>query len=664
MEIDLGWFTMPPAPAGATASTPTAAATATCTKSEPRPVFETRELQRQHRCHRDLLGWLRDDHLRHALLRAIDSQKGGVLPFPSLDTTPRCGHTDSDARPREGPRVDHRTVLLVTDRALVRHILEDKTGRYSNRRYGELGGGNFMLALDPATTAPAAHQGQREWLANAFRGFSQHNLQALSRRSCDAAAILGLAADGFDLAAFAGQTAVRFLQDLMGYTFSDHALLSASLDAAYDALVYQVIGRHVAIDPLVVVEGQRNAGALLRRTAALLDAYAREDLRDRYGEQDPDVKLALKGQEDLQAVLGCPTLLKALSVPEIPLNGEQRAILAVGTAIGTVGNVKAAICIAVQALLNDPMLFKRARELAREERGLDVTAKYAEWQKLIAPALRRQPPIPFVPRVVMPAALPAAGGPSAALGALVKRLRPLDCPEAGVELLLSLADTRDQLDDDDDDPLIWGGYDTGVHWCVGRALAWPLIVESVRYVMGLPKLAERLDPENARPFGLTKRWGFACERYPLTHQRDERRAQSCLNVAMRIKAPVHDNAAKVRQVIVGGAPRIEQALRESRHVHFAWFELTEGDTVLVLHTVYDGPFAPYIDHFARTVGDLFDKLFEYLEDAPPAPVKKFPNEFIAHIQRYNRAPVAGYVFSAYPRTETHRIVRAAGKGAL
>ena len=44
-------------------------------------------------------------------------------------------------------------------------------------------------------------------------------------------------------------------------------------------------------------------------------------------------------------------------------------------------------------------------------------------------------------------------------------------------------------------------------------------------------------------------------------------------------------------------------------MHFAWFELIEGDTVLVLHTVYDGTFSAYIQDFALRVGDLFDALF-------------------------------------------------------
>jgi hypothetical protein len=157
--------------------------------------------------------------------------------------------------------------------------------------------------------------------------------------------------------------------------------------------------------------------------------------------------------------------------------------------------------------------------------------------------------------------------------------------------------------------------------------------------------------------GLEKRWGFACESYPLTYERERRVAQGTLNVAMRLKSPVKDSADRVREVIRSGAPRIEEALRGARHVHFAWFELIESDTVLVLHTVYDGPFSAYIQHFALKVGDMFDALFECIETPPPMPVEKFPNEFVAHIQRYNRAPAVGYFFSAYPDCGVSNILR-------
>jgi len=118
----------------------------------------------------------------------------------------------------------------------------------------------------------------------------------------------------------------------------------------------------------------------------------------------------------------------------------------------------------------------------------------------------------------------------------------------------------------------------------------------------------------------------------------------------------------VRDVIRSGAPRIECVLREARHVHFAWFEIVEADTVLVLHTVYDGPIGAYLDQFALRAGDLFDALFQFIEDPPPMPVRKFPNEFVAHLQRYNRQPAMGYFFSAYPNAEVARIIHELGRG--
>jgi hypothetical protein len=315
------------------------------------------------------------------------------------------------------------------------------------------------------------------------------------------------------------------------------------------------------------------------------------------------------------------------------LNGEQRAVLALGAAVGTVGNVQAAACIAVQYLFADRERLKQARALARRDDEDGPTEHFDDWKAFIQAALRDNPPIPFLPRLEL-------------------------CPDGKVrEVLLALGGGTRGDPQAGDDPLVWGLPQAAPHWCAGQALAWPLVVAIVRQVMRLPGLAQRLDPEDAIPFGLTKRWGFACEKYPLTHQRERRVAQSSLNVAMRLKSPVRDNADRVREVIRSGAPRIEEALKSARHVHFAWFELIEADSVLVLHTVYDGPFSAYIQHFALKVGTLFDALFECIENPPPMPVDKFPNDFVAHIQRYNRAPASGYFFSAYPDCDVAHILR-------
>lgn len=606
----------------------------------PRP---TAELLTQVRVNQNAEGnrwvreWLSDDEDRSQLYRLIN-QTGGVLEIPSRDVAPpECG-CDGLAKPRTPPDPGHtRKLRLVTERSQIVRILVDDGRQYSNRTYAELGGGSFMLALDPMRAV--AHQAQRD----AYRHCFPHDpalIGQISQAACQAASILSLRASEFDLAIFSEQCALRFCQMLLGYASTDFRLLETTLRAAYGGLVYQVMGRHFVNEPLAVPAAKQALGQLLTRTSALIDAYAVED-------ED-----GLKGCDDPTAPASLARVLEQLATYGGNLNGEQRAIMAVGAAVGTVGNVQAAACIAVEALFKDPDLFHAAHQLMRCK--LDALVRVARWKGLIQSALAKNPPIPFVPRLAVTKDGMAVGD--------------------SCELLLALGGGTQGIDATaDEDPLIWGlaghmpqhcaaaragqAQAIGTHWCIGNALAWPLIVEIVSRVMALPGLAQGLDPEDASVVGLKKRWGFACERYPLTHQRERRVHQSSLNVAMRLKSPAREYADRAREVIRSGAPRIEEALRTSRHVHFAWFELIEGDTVLVLHTVYDGPITAYIQHFALKVGEIFDALFACTETPPPMPVDKFPNEFVAHIQRYDRAPAMGYFFSAYPGADVANILR-------
>ncbi|MBL8289963.1 MAG: hypothetical protein JNL85_18405 [Rubrivivax sp.] len=577
-----------------------------------------------------LFAWLGDDGQRAALFERISGERGGVLEFPSRDAAQAQPCCPDDEHPRAPPPTGHKPAWLVTRRALVAEALLDGGKAFSNRTYGELGGGNFMLALDPATTGAAAHAAQVKALQHAFPR-DLDTLCAVSHHACGAAASLSLRAANFDLAAFAEQTALRLCQYLFGYARADFPLLERALRASYHALVYQVFGRHFVTDPLALPAAKAAMGPLLARTAALIDAYAANDEDALVGTEAPGA-LALSG---------LVPVLARLAAFDAALNGEQRAVVAMGAVAGTVGNVQAAVCIAVRALFADREdAFRRARELALSEPRARPTNKRAEWQRLLAAALNRNPPIPFLPRV---AVQPAFEG---------------RVPQWGQLLLALGGGTAGSPTPEVEDPLVWGLLDEGGrHGCIGRVLAWPLLVETVRFVIGLPGLAERLDAVDASVIGLNKRWGFICESYPLTHRREKRVAQSSLNVAMRIKPPVKEHAARLREVIRAGAPRIDEALREARHVHFAWFEFIERDTVLVLHTVYDGDFSAYVQHFALKVGDLFDLLFESIEDAPPKPVAKFPDDFVALIRRYNRAPAMGYFFSAYPKSEAAQIMR-------
>ena len=101
-------------------------------------------------------------------------------------------------------------------------------------------------------------------------------------------------------------------------------------------------------------------------------------------------------------------------------------------------------------------------------------------------------------------------------------------------------------------------------------------------------------------------------------------------------------------------------MKDFNHLHFAWFEFSDDDSQLVLRTIYDGQFEAYVQFFALQAGELFDGLFEYLEGAPPRPVAEHPHEFVEILRRFNRAPLGGYLFSAYPNVEATQLRLTAG----
>ncbi len=196
-------------------------------------------------------------------------------------------------------------------------------------------------------------------------------LVRLSHFAVRAASVMSLRAPEFDLAAFAEQSALRFCQKLMGYALRDFRLLETSLHDAYRGLVYQVFGRHFASDPLAIPLARQGMGKLLKRTSELIDAYA---LNDEDG---------LKGCKDRAIPPGMIPSLKRLGDLEGDLNGEQRAIVALGAAVGTVGNVQAAACIAVKAMFDDPELWQKARKLiasTRTSHETDNTDEESSWR--------------------------------------------------------------------------------------------------------------------------------------------------------------------------------------------------------------------------------------------------------------------------------------------
>lgn len=577
-------------------------------KRDPEP-FDPAAYDRAdpYRRNRLLFDWLGDDRQRRAFYAAHAGRP--LFTFPSRAEDPPDPGAPSRAQPPE-PQAP-LTAHLVLDRALIDEVLADDGSRFSNLPYAQIGSGSFMLALDPAATP--MHGLQRE---AARRVFGVQELDALCRHAVRQAGTLALQGDAFDLAHFAEQAALRFCSLYFGFALKDFVLLENSMRAAYAALAYTNLGRHFASEPLTLPLATQEMGRLAQRCAELIDAYALWPAGDW-----PEPGMAPPGMPGY-----VPVMRRLAQECGGQLSGSQMAVLVVGTLAGTVGNIQAATCIAVDALLRGagPGELPEAALMPRC------------WQ-----AWRERPPVPFLARRVLQAD---------------RRWADLGVAP-GHELVLAIgAGTQGPPPHSGHfDPLVFATGAT--HDCLGRHLALPLVETLVRQVLALPDLARAIDPLEGTPMPLEQRWGFQCTALPLTHRRRTLRIQQPLNVSMRVKPPIAINAAKLRETIRAAAPRISEALQASGMVHFAWFEFTDLDSQLVLHTVYDGDFDAYVEHFALAVGDLFDELFQYIQPAPPQPISRHPFEFIELIRRYNRAPVGNYFYSAYPTLETLQVQR-------
>lgn len=531
-----------------------------------------------------------------------------------------------------------RAVFLISDPADVNEALTDSV-HFSNIPYAALGGASFILGLDPGPGYGNVdwHAEQKKLIEKAL-DYDPSWLRKLATQSVDEAALTSLARSDFDLAQFAEQAALRYVGRLFGFGFQDHPLLEDASRATYRALQYLAIGQHFVTEPGTLPAAQQALGRLVARTSQLMEEYTQlARSRRRYGREPArDWPHGVQPWSDVGlSGLGEP-LLKCLPTLASPLSGRDRATIAATLLAGTLGNIQTAVC-----LLTDSLLTGGPDRLAAVRATDDAAALEAMLEDLIA----QRPPLPVVPRRTRtekdkgekPMKLPS-GTPipfdTDCLLLLENRFATAGCPHA------------------------WGqvsGRPPAIHGCLGRGLSMPLIGALVKRAIRLPGLKSALDPLTGDRMVVERLWGFACIRYPLRFDRSRERVQANLIVSMPVKSPISENAMALRRLIAAGIPRIEHVLTGFGHLHFAWFEFAENDSRLVLRTVYDGEFDPYVEYFAMQAGDLFDGLFEYLEGAPRRPVSEHPQEFVETLRRFNQAPVGGYLYSAYPAIAADQI---------
>lgn len=557
-----------------------------------------------------LFDWLCHDGDRHTLWLHLHNVG---LTFDS-----RAPIQDDPCPSRQDrPQQTHAKAKLVTDPREVANILANNQ-RYSSMPYAEIGGRSFMLALE---AGGPEHAEQRKAAAAALAHFNSLDLRNAADLAVEQARLLCLRSDAFDAVEFAEQAALRYFALLFGFATRDHALLEVATRCGYRALQYAIVGRHFVTEPGVFPSAQAAAVRLQHRVSQLMEDYdrLRREKPLPYGPGDLREAGALDWPKGVQPQhelgLDFEPVLKRLPKVAGALHGGALAGMVVGLLVGSVGNVASSV----------------ARLAARFFDRADKPSNRDDWRELLDLEFTRVPPVPMLARRDEEA------------GA--------DDPKDLILVMDALAITGAGC------PHAWGGQHAGAHSheCLGQNLARPIIAAVLDHLFRLPGLARRLDPLTGEVLELKRQWAMGCTSLPLQYERSKRRVQQPLIVAMRVKAPIADNAARLREIIRTAAPRIEHVLQDSRHVHYAWFEFLEQDSVLSLHTIYDGDFDAYIEHFALKAGDLFDLLFDCIEGAPPLPVSEHPGAFIETIRRNNRAPAGGYFFSAHPLIPSNRI---------
>ena len=128
--------------------------------------------------------------------------------------------------------------------------------------------------------------------------------------------------------------------------------------------------------------------------------------------------------------------------------------------------------------------------------------------------------------------------------------------------------------------------------------------------------------------------------------------QSPLTLVMKIKSEAAFQELKALLNQIQSAPPdknpIWVALNNLHNVHFARFVFLNNNTQLAVITTYDGAFDAYINEFIDTIGDIFNALLQRMDGAPPLPVQKNRDAFLAYVRANDLRGIEPF-YSAYPK---------------
>jgi len=122
--------------------------------------------------------------------------------------------------------------------------------------------------------------------------------------------------------------------------------------------------------------------------------------------------------------------------------------------------------------------------------------------------------------------------------------------------------------------------------------------------------------------------------------------QNALTAIMEIKSPQAVHAQALKLILSQAYQQVADVLDRVGTVHFARFVFLENDTKLALITSYDGAFDTYMKNYIEVAGDLFNLMLVHIKDAPPLPVRRYRDEFIAYVEKIDLVSDSQF-YSAY-----------------
>jgi hypothetical protein len=147
----------------------------------------------------------------------------------------------------------------------------------------------------------------------------------------------------------------------------------------------------------------------------------------------------------------------------------------------------------------------------------------------------------------------------------------------------------------------------------------------------------RIDTRS-RPSGVTGR------DHPPVPLSVEGQVQNALNLFLPMKNPMQMPALLAS--LAGAVTEVNEALASLHYVHFARFLPAQDGSALMVITEYDGGLESYVMDFVAVLGDAFNTILQFVQDAPPLPVQRYAREFTQFVTEHDVRRV--HVWSAYP----------------